>query len=75
MWIVFYLIGIVLAYIIILDFVNWNENVKFEFSSAVKCLLLSLFSWLLVIAYVALMINTYIESEKIKKRYSKKLDK
>jgi hypothetical protein len=75
MWIVFYLIGLVLAYIIILDFVNWNENVKFEFGSAVKCLLLSLFSWLLVIAYVALMINAYIENEKIKKRYSKKLEK
>ena len=75
MWIVFYLIGLVLAYIIILDFVNWNENVKFEFGSAVKCLILSLFSWLLVIAYVALMINAYIENEKIKKRYSKKLEK
>ena len=75
MWIVFYLIGLVLAYIIILDFVNWNENIRFEFNSAVKCLLLSLFSWVLVIAYVALMINAYIEDKKIKKRYSKKFNK
>lgn len=57
-----YLIGVIIAYLIVVDFVSFsNKTIDRPLFS--KCVLVSLFSWLLVVIYIFTFVYVYLSNK------------
>ena len=64
---VIYLLGILIAYCIILGFVEWTSSYDTEITNKNKwkCLIISLFSWIIVIIYLVLICIVAYKTHKL----------
>lgn len=56
MWFIFYILGILISYIILLGFINDDTDIL-ETNEKLKLLGVSLLSWIIVILYIAILIS------------------
>ena len=66
MWFVFYLLGVLIAYIILMGVIYWDDTTEFTKKDKIKCFIISLFSWIIVIFYLVLAISAYIMRKRLK---------
>lgn len=57
-----YLIGVIIAYLIVMDFVSFSKK-TIDRPLFSKCVLVSLFSWLLVVIYIFTFVYVYISNK------------
>ena len=66
MWFIFYILGVLISYIILLGFINDDTDVL-ETNEKLKLLGVSLLSWIIVILYIALLISLLFNKNHIKR--------
>lgn len=66
MFFVFYLGGVLIAYIILLAFII-NDGEELQTKDAIKLSAISLLSWIIVILYIALLISLLFNKNHIKR--------
>lgn len=66
MFLFIYLIGVLLAYLIVIGYVNWSNNIEYNTTNSIKCFIISLASWIVVLLYVAIFLSIYFDKMKNK---------